>query len=257
MLAHEWHGLYSTHTKFLGPVACRVTSKILGQGSSERAWKTAKKVLRPERNRLGSEKLKMQTVVVGHQCLMRSERRRKRESRVGKIWQEEDFETLKLDKFGMDVKVLAHEKKPTRVVKLWAEDWEDPVLKRPDAILQARLCRKYGGLKIWEPDRKEWATTHPTKMAYMKGYKSGRNGMPTRTQYHVLYTYKGFDFTKTAEDNNDKTYDYWERNEEVFGMIRDSYAEEKCKEEGVVLVEENEEEGSGSEDEDDSTSSKK
>ena len=81
--------------------------------------------------------------------------------------------------------------------------------------------------------------------------------MPTRTQYHVLFTYKGFDFSKTAEDNDLKTYDYWQRDDDLFGMIRDSYTKEKCEEEAVVLVEDNEEEGSGSEDEDDNTSSKK
>ena len=95
---------------------------------------------------------------------------------------------MKLDKFGMDVKVLAQEKKPTRYLKLWTEYWEDPVLKRPDVILQARLARKYGGLKIYEPDKGEWVIAHSMKMAYMQGNKRGRNGMPTRTQYRVSCT---------------------------------------------------------------------
>ena len=85
------------------------------------------------------------TTIVGEHCADKAVRRRERENRVGRLWTEEDFETLNLDKFGIDVEVLAGNKKPSRLFRAWKENWEEEVLKKQDPVFAARLARKYGG----------------------------------------------------------------------------------------------------------------
>ena len=56
---HEWHDIYSVPTtKVLGWVACRVTSKILGIGSAERAWGAVKQLKSGKRGHLSGSNTK-------------------------------------------------------------------------------------------------------------------------------------------------------------------------------------------------------
>lgn len=50
-----------------------------------------------------------------------------------------------MDKFGIEVEVLAGNKKPSRLFRAWKENWEEEVLKKQDPVFAARLARKYGG----------------------------------------------------------------------------------------------------------------
>ena len=53
---HLWHQKYSLpYTKVLGFVACMVTSKILGIGSTERSWGDVKIIKSGKRSALGSD----------------------------------------------------------------------------------------------------------------------------------------------------------------------------------------------------------
>ena len=64
--AYMWHKIYSlSRTKVLGKLACLVTSKNLGIGSAERHWKIVKAAKNGQRNRLGSDKTKMQALIYG------------------------------------------------------------------------------------------------------------------------------------------------------------------------------------------------
>ena len=52
--SHLWHEMHSCHhTKVLGFVACRVTSKLLGIGSAERAWGDVKSIKTGKRKSVG------------------------------------------------------------------------------------------------------------------------------------------------------------------------------------------------------------
>ena len=65
-----WHQKHSLpYTKALGFVACRVTSKTLGIGVSERSWGDVKSTNDGKRARLGSEKLEKQSVCYTSACL--------------------------------------------------------------------------------------------------------------------------------------------------------------------------------------------
>jgi len=99
----------------LGRFACLVLSKIVGLGSSERHWKELKRVKTPTRNWLKTDKLAKLTTLIGHHCATKSKRRRAMLARAGKLWTEDDFETLNLQKFGIDTSALSGKTKPKRV----------------------------------------------------------------------------------------------------------------------------------------------
>ena len=88
-------------------LACAVLSKPLGIGASERSWKDVKKILMPTRNKTDHGRSVKMTTIVGEHCADKVARCRERENCVGRLWTEEDFETLKLDKYGIEVVGLA------------------------------------------------------------------------------------------------------------------------------------------------------
>ena len=54
--SHLWHQKYSLpFTKVLGFVACRVTSKVLGIGASERSWGDVKTIKSGKRYAISSD----------------------------------------------------------------------------------------------------------------------------------------------------------------------------------------------------------
>ena len=84
-----------------------VVSKILGTGSAERIFKETKRVQTPTRNILHPEKTMKLTTIVGNHCGTKAERRRERINRAGKLFTDKDFETLKLDRYGVETGVLS------------------------------------------------------------------------------------------------------------------------------------------------------
>ena len=62
--SHFWHQKYSLpFTKFLGFVACRVTSKFLGIGTAERSWFDVKTIKSGEISAISSDVSKKQGIV--------------------------------------------------------------------------------------------------------------------------------------------------------------------------------------------------
>ena len=62
--SHVWHENYSLpHTKVLGFVACRCTSKTLGIGPTERAWGGVKHIKSGKRSNLGAASTEMRSVL--------------------------------------------------------------------------------------------------------------------------------------------------------------------------------------------------
>jgi len=47
-------------------------------------------------------------------------------ARASKLWTEDDFETLNLQKFRIDTLALSGKTKPKRVFQAWKETWESP-----------------------------------------------------------------------------------------------------------------------------------
>ena len=121
----------------------------LGIGLVERHWKDVKRVvLLSGRYKLDSEKVKKESTLVGQHCAAKSARCREAQSKAGKLWTEEGFETLGLDRFCVDVdKLKDPTPKPTKIFRAWQETWESVKLTKKDDKYEARLARKYEGLK--------------------------------------------------------------------------------------------------------------
>ena len=125
--AHEWHKTYSLpQTKVLGRLACLITSKNLGIGSAERHWKIVKRAKTGQSARLGADNAKKQYLVYGAAMQQRARFRLKKLSDAGKLWCEEDFETLKLDHFCEEIVESARKlpSKEARIFRAWEEGWE-------------------------------------------------------------------------------------------------------------------------------------
>jgi hypothetical protein len=82
-----------------------------------------------------------------------------------------------------------------RIFKAWRKRWEIVKLgPNGDIVLEARLLRKYGGIKWFDPDSEQVFTSHMTKMHFEK--KRGDN------QYNVFGILQGYDMD-LADDHPD------------------------------------------------------
>jgi len=114
-------GLLAERDEGAWKIILSCVSKVAGLGSAERNWKETKIVQTPTRNQLKSAKVAKLTTLVGHHCAAKSERRRARLARAGKLWTEDDFETLKLARFGISTLALSGAIKPNRVFRACRE----------------------------------------------------------------------------------------------------------------------------------------
>ena len=234
--AHKWHYNYSLKgTDVLGKLACLVCSKIVGIGAAERKWKEVKRVKTAQRNRLGAEKTAKLTLLVGTNCSRKADARRERMARAGRLWNDDDFETMKLEQFGIDVDVLSGAKKPKRIFRAWMEDWESPDAEKGKfcKIHETRLVQKYMGLKWLDADNNNVLTTAHTERVchYTKGPYKG---------YWIVGTREGFDMSADVDENDDETYDVFARGTDFYSSIVDYYKENKDPD--IVVYELNEEE---------------
>ena len=68
--AHVWHDTYSCfNTDVLGWLGCRVTSKILGIGSAERAWGSVKHLKQGKRGAISVSRIKKQATIFAKSCI--------------------------------------------------------------------------------------------------------------------------------------------------------------------------------------------
>ena len=82
--------------KVLGRIAHNLTSNVIGIGAAKCNWKEANMVKTPTRNHLGLAKTSEVTTLVGNNCIAKTDRHRVKMARVGKLWTDTDFETMKL-----------------------------------------------------------------------------------------------------------------------------------------------------------------
>jgi hypothetical protein len=169
--SHLWHQQYSIpFTNYLGKVACRVTSKILGIGSAERAWGAVKHLKTNKRAHLGCEKIKMQSTIFGAACIegARAARHKKVNQKV--LWTDEDVAF----NIGLNwEEEVAPVKIPHRVFRAYFEDSLEAIHhKKDDPVSEQALLRKYGGLKCLDVDTDKVVVTSREEMHFNKGRKS-------------------------------------------------------------------------------------
>ena len=206
----------------LGRLACLVLSKIVGLGSSERNWKELKRAKTPTMNQLRSDKLAKLTTPVSHHCAAKSKRRRARLARAGKLWTEDDFETLKLQKFRIGMSALSGKTKPKRVFRAWRETWESPEEEKGrqiNPIHAQRLLAKYSGLKWYDMDEGGAPTTaFDGEICF---YQDGKD-----VGYHIFGVYEGFDMNLGIDDNDEKLQNVFDRGFDFYEDIVTYYKQQ-------------------------------
>ena len=172
------------------------------------------------RYKLEPEKIKKESTLVAQHCASRAARRRELQSKAGKLWTEEDFDELGLDKFGVNVAKLKAPPptKPKKIFRAWNERWENRKLKKRDDEYEARLLRKYEGLQWRDPDKNDiLVSSHPKQMYYWQE----KRGSPR--DYYVVGRLKGYNVAMDLEKQDDDVWDFWERNEQLYECIIEYY----------------------------------
>ena len=138
-------------------------------------------------------------------------------TKVQKLWNEKDFESLKLNSFCLElgVETQVEKDKVHRNFRAWEERWEKKTIgPKGDVVQEARLLRKYGGIKWFNPDRNMVFTARTDMMYFEK--KRGDN------QYHIFGVADGYDL-KVDRDKQPGLLDWWPRVEDFYGMVTDYY----------------------------------
>jgi hypothetical protein len=139
----------------LGYVVCRITSKVLGIGAAERSWGDVKQLKTYKRSHLVVEAIEQQSIIFGaasmHKAHIGWEEAKKLDNKISSnFWTDVDVEyDFGLTKYRVDVEYLQHPLAPTRIFRGWIEDWEVPLVKKNDQVVEAKLLTKYHGLKLY------------------------------------------------------------------------------------------------------------
>ena len=229
--AHIWHAKYSLlNTEVLGKLACLVTSKILGIGTAERNWKQVKAVKSGQRVNTGMDKTKKQVLIHALYGQLRAESKNAALASAGKLWNDEDFASLKMDIFCKEIRnSLAAEDQQSRSqpLRLWLEHWEKakltPTPTIVHSVLEGRLITKYCGLKFYDTtfgsDDPMVMTVHPSKVKFVPKHQG-----KSKFQLYATYSEDG------SDDDVDKLGSLWQLvdiDADFFHGLRRFYDENK------------------------------
>jgi Protein of unknown function (DUF 659) len=154
----------------LGKVACRVLSSLLGIGIAERCWGAVKHLKTGKRSHLGAEATRMQATIFGAACIEKARALKEEKEQSTELWNEKDEEfQLGLENFEADEAhgvAQGRRLNPRRLFYAWREDWEKLSEKNNDVIHEAKLLRKYGGLRWLDPDSKKMFVAETENMEW-------------------------------------------------------------------------------------------
>ncbi len=97
-----------------------------------------------------TDKVKKQAALYGQYQQVKAHARQSKLSSAGKLWEENDFKSLKMDEYCKDVwQSLDEDEIPRRMFSNWQEMWEKMKLGASgDVMLHEKLKVKYVGLKL-------------------------------------------------------------------------------------------------------------
>ena len=155
-------------------MACIVTSKVLGIGDAERAWKVAKKIKSGQRANIGADKLMKQTTLHASACIEMAKIRHREKVDSGVMWTDEDFafardigeDQMPTSKLCLSLlcfdNSVAHSLPSLtdntavtvrRMFHGYVEDWEVAGhKKKDDVVVRERYAAKYKDLIWYDPD---------------------------------------------------------------------------------------------------------
>jgi hypothetical protein len=114
--------------KVLGKLACLVLSKILGIGTAEQNWKQVKYIKSGLRSHTDTDRVKkQQTALYGQYQQVKARAKQTKLSSAGKLWEENDFKSLKMDEYCKERWQLLDgaDERPARMFRNWQETWEN------------------------------------------------------------------------------------------------------------------------------------
>jgi hypothetical protein len=215
-----WHYRNSYgYTKILGKFSCRVTSKILGIGSAERSWGDVKHLKTNKRAHLSASRVKKQATIFGASCMERSDIERSfitETKNPYKFWTDEDF--------NLEFDMLVENAPPRRNIRIflnWKEDWEDEAVYKKDAVSEAKLLHKYGGLQWYDLDTRQTFYSDPTNIMWTRVGKS-RKGERTGGYCIIAYD-EGYD--KDNETTKESHTEHWTASDDLRWSISTYYRE--------------------------------
>ena len=126
-----WHQKYSLpFTKFLGFVACRVTSKVLSIGAAECSWGDVKTIKSGKRSAISSDVLEKQIIVYTSACIESAiieqylSDKQLYDNFSSHTWNEEDYAfDHQLEKFGVEKVFSEHSEPVKRELRAYIDDW--------------------------------------------------------------------------------------------------------------------------------------
>mgnify|MGYP006169954155 CR=1 FL=1 len=132
-------------------------SKILGIGTTKRNWKQVKAVKSDQWVNTSIDRARKQVLIYAQYQQTSAQAQISKLLMAGKLWDDEDFASMKMDAFCKEIKDSLESKdnkEPVRILRLWQEWWElKKVGPQGDAILEACLTKKYQGLKFYDMDK--------------------------------------------------------------------------------------------------------
>jgi hypothetical protein len=220
--SHMWHKKYTLKdTQVLGPLGCRVTSKLTGMGNAERCWAAVKHLKDGKRSHLSPAMATMQATVYGAACAERAALESKfKEHREITSWEDTDLERLGMPY--LDVQALVQATIPVRLYNCWTEDWETECIhtSQPNSVNAAKLLAKYGGLRFGDGDKHDLDnyclyTIHDSKLYHYKG-RGNR-------QYWLIGCHDGYE----TDGEEDKTHcpdaQWFEISDDFHGAVYEYY----------------------------------
>ncbi len=183
-------------------------SKILGIGTVERKWKQVKDVKSGQHVNTTIDKTKKQVLVYPQYQQMRAQARHCKLSSAGKLWDDSDFASMKMDQYCKEIKDsldannnVDTQEQPVQIVRLWEESWEQKKIgPRGDAIPEAKLTAKYQGLKFYDIDSDDNKILTVHRMVFRKER--------AKNSYYVFGIFPGFNHD--LPDDSTQNDLYWQ-----------------------------------------------
>jgi hypothetical protein len=177
--SHIWHKKESLrYTSVFGKFACRITSKILGIGSAERAWGDVKHLKTNKRGHLSAERIKKQATIFGASCMQQAAIKKLLPQKKDgdetwkpiRFWTEDDYNKVYNEDEHDNEKPAAN----VREFNAWIEDWEQEAIRKNDPVAENKLLKKYGGLMWKDPDNNDMLfLSDSDSMQWFRPTKSG------------------------------------------------------------------------------------
>jgi hypothetical protein len=213
-------------------LACRVTSKILGIGSAERAWGDVKHLKTNKRSHISADRVKKQATIYGTHCVSLANMARayksEDKSKPYKFWTEEDMDK----EFDMFVEEKQPAPKKVRIFKSWKEDWEEEAVTKRDPVNEAKLLEKYGGLQWFDFDNQKTFFSNEKEIRWFKE--------PRKPGVYCIIGYnEDYEEGKGSEEN-DEHVEMWHISEDLRYCIAEHY--KKHENSGVKILEEQQQE---------------